>query len=65
MKLGTVYMSYPYKRYLSLFAAHQAPVVGHSYPQLPAFFHTNTPELGQLNHDRVTNGEIPVNLRDG
>lgn len=47
----------------SLFAAHQAPVVGHSYPL--SFMPTNTLELGQLNHDRVTNRETPVLLRDG
>lgn len=34
-----------------------------SYPL--SFMPTNTPELGQLNHDRVTNRETPVLLRDG
>lgn len=41
-----------------------APSTGGGAPatQLPTFFH---PELGQLNHDRVTNRETSVLLRDG
>lgn len=44
-----------------------APSTGGGAPatQLPSYPLSFTPELGQLNHDRVTNRETPVLLRDG